>query len=175
MNVLQKMAITMRTPIMPKKEYQKRRLRLLERSLDRAKLEAQVSTDDLDRVVDHIVRVNNMIQECIWFGGFQLGRNDKLAHDKMANSFKNKFLKELATRSWREAESSYRRALQRFFMFFTRLGVRRTRDHEDVLDLRRDRRVPRVIEGQVIYYLPSDLELKVKESFPIRRRMNFNF
>ena len=78
MNVLQKMAITMRTPIVLKTEHQNRRLRLFERSLDRAKLEAQVSTDDLDRLVDHIVRVNNMIQKCIWHGGFQRGMDDKL-------------------------------------------------------------------------------------------------
>ena len=91
----------------------------------------------------------------------------------MTNSFKNKVLKELAARSWREAEGSYRLALQRFFMFFTRLGVRRTRDSEDVLGLRRDCSEPRVTAGEVIYDLHSDLDSNMRDSFPIRQRVNF--
>ena len=164
----------MRTPIMPKTKRQMRKLRSLERSLDRVKLEAQVRTNDLDRIVDHIVLVNNMIQECIWYGGFQQGTNDKLAYEKIANSFKNKFLKELAARSWREADGSFRNAFNRFFTFFIGLGVRRTRDYEDTLELRRDRRMARVIEGEVIYHLPPDLVSRVEESFPVRMIMTYN-
>ena len=76
MNMLHKIVLTIQTQIVARTKHQKRRLRLLERSLDRVKLEARVKIDDLDRVVEHIVRVNNMIQECIWYRGFQLEKDD---------------------------------------------------------------------------------------------------
>ena len=89
LHMLQKMVHVIKTLLVARTPQQKLRVRSIKHSLDRMRLEARVSTHDLDRIVQHVIRVNEAMQECIWASGLARGMNKGLLHEMMWRSFKN--------------------------------------------------------------------------------------
>ena len=123
--MLQKMVHVFKTPLVARTAQQKMRVRRMEQSLDRMKLEARVPTHDLDCIVQHVIRVNEAMQECIWAGGLARGSNKKLLHEKMLKSFKNPWLRGLMTNSWQPYENSYCMSVRHFFYDLAIHGVQK--------------------------------------------------
>ena len=164
-----------KTPLVARTAQQKMRVRRMEQSLDRMRLEARVPTHDLDCIVQHVIRVNEAMQECIWAGGLARGSNKRLLHEKMWRSFKNPWLRGLMTNSWQPYENSYRMSVRHFLHDLAIHGVQRTRNPYERMSLRHGWEVLRVIEGEVIFEMPPDLSERVEESIPVRMKTVFYF
>ena len=147
----------------------------MEQSQDRMRFDARVPTHYLDCIVQHVIRVNEAMQECIWAGGLARGLNKRLVHEKIWRSFKNPWLRGLMTNSWQPYENSYRMSVRQFLHDLAIHGVQRTRNPYERMSLRNGREVLRVIKGEVIFEMPPDLSERVEESISVRMKTMFYF
>ena len=130
------MVHVIKTPLVARTSQQKLRVRRMKRSFNRMRLEAQVPTHDLECIVQHIIRVNEAMQECIWAGGLAQVMNKALLYEKMWRSFKNPWLRGLMTNSWQPYQNSYRMVGRYFFHNLAMHGVQRTRNLQERMSLR---------------------------------------
>ena len=59
------------------------KLRDLEEELNNIHMDPKIRRDDIDGLVEHIVRVNDAIQEVVWHGGFKMGSDKSEMIDTM--------------------------------------------------------------------------------------------
>ena len=150
-------------------KFHQRMIRHLRKEIRKMRMETKRRYDDIDALIDHIVRVHGKMRKCVLHGGYSRGSDlDGLMSD-MIETLNLRNYGQVLHQAWiNDINHNYMDAMRVFLKVMSRRGVTRVVTPPENMVLRSGRIVKCLqYRRKILYFVPYGLKFSLYRSHPL--------
>ena len=159
----------MPVPVVFRTEFHLNKVRHLRKEIRKMRMETKRRYDDIDALIDHIVRVHRKMRKCVLRGGYSRGSDlDGLMSD-MIETLNLRDYGQVLHQAWiNNINHNYMDAIRAFLKVISRRGVTRVVTPPENMVLRSGRIVECLqYRREILYFVPYGLKFNLYKSHPL--------